>query len=308
MANLRSRNYCFTVNNYTNDDEHQCWALPWEAKECVYIVVGKEVGETGTPHLQGFVCFSTLKSMKQLKDFFPTAHFEIKRGTFLQASDYCKKDADFFEWGVLPNDPVEKGLKGAAAFEAMMTDTVTCIREGRYTDIPMGATHHIKAAEYRVLKETQQNRAIVNIAGPMEHEWYYGEAGSGKSLKARTDNPDAYLKMCNKWWDGYANEEVVIIEDFDKDHKVLVHHLKIWADRYVFPAEIKGAKIDIRPRKIIVTSNYHPSDIWENAKDLEPILRRFKLKVFHLHTFNNPFALVRAEELDVADNESDEDI
>jgi hypothetical protein len=48
----------------------------------------------------------------------------------------------------------------------------------------------------------------------------------------------------------------------------------------MFPAEIKGGKIDIRPKKIIVTSNYHPRDIWENEQDYMPILRRFRITHF----------------------------
>eukprot|EP01044_Picomonas_judraskeda_P022480 COSAG03_NODE_5611_length_1210_cov_1.056706_2_plen_125_part_00 len=33
--------------------------------------------------------------------------------------------------------------------------------------------------------------------------WYHGSTGTGKSLKAHTENPGAYIKPSSKWWDAY---------------------------------------------------------------------------------------------------------
>ena len=57
----------------------------------------------------------------------------------------------------------------------------------------------------------------------------------------------------------------------------LADRLKVWADRYPFPGEIKGGRIEgIRPLKVIVTSNY-TRRVLPQLNDLEPILRRFKV-------------------------------
>lgn len=276
----RSRNYVFTLNNPTEEDQDTVYGLHTIDPHVVYAVVGMEVGASGTPHYQGFLCFSQPKSLKQLREIFDKAHYEPKRGTFQQAADYCKKDGNYYEWGTLPMDQDKRGAAGKDAFEEMMRETIELVRAGNYKDIHAVMTTHIRACEYRILKEQQQMRNLLTLDGDMEHVWYWGPAGTGKSLKARTENPGCYLKMCNKWWDGYNGEDVVLIEDFDKNHNVLVHHMKIWADRYAFKAEVKGGCIDIRPKKIIVTSNYAPEEIWHDLADLEPILRRFEVVEF----------------------------
>ena len=209
-----------------------------------------------------------------MKEVHPTAHWEPQRGTPQEASDYCKKEGDFYECGNIPMSQEKKGEANAERWEAARQ----AVREGRIADIPADIVIHLSKLEYAVSREQLAERSLADTEEPML--WYYGASGTGKSRKARTDNPTAYLKMCNKWWDGYNGQEVVIIEDFDIEHHVLCHHLKIWADRYRFPAEVKGGKIDIRPKQIIVTSNYHPRDIWTDARDLDPILRRFQIVHF----------------------------
>lgn len=121
-----------------------------------------------------------------------------------------------------------------------------------------------------------------DLAPETKHYWFVGSTGTGKSKTAREKFTGFYLKNAsNKWWDGYTNEENVIVDDFDKDFHYMGYYLKIWADIYSFSAEVKnGSTGRIRPKVICVTSNYEPSEIWTESKTLDPLLRRFKIIKF----------------------------
>jgi len=247
---------------------------------------GKEVGESGTPHIQGVVVFKSQMTDTSVRKKLKGAHVEACKGRLDQNQTYCKKDGDWIEKGVAPMSRQEQGQASKDYYENL----AAMARDDKIMELPAEA----RAKHWQWLKTERDYFSKKRKLDDTEetHLWYYGESKTGKSRKAREDHPDAYLKMCNKWWDGYDNEETVLIEDLDAKHDKMCHHLKLWADRYPYLAEYKGGAKKIRPKLIIVTSNFHPGDIWSDPRDLEPIKRRFKIVRFGgfaQHTDPSPF-------------------
>ena len=63
--------------------------------------------------------------------------------------------------------------------------------------------------------------------------------------KVWEEYPTHYAKEKNKWWCNYTGQDTVVIEEADpKNMEHLADRLKVWADRYPFPGEIKGGRIE----------------------------------------------------------------
>jgi len=242
---------------------------------CNYMILGREsCPQTNRKHFQCTIVFAEGKTITALRKLLPPGIHSAPCIDVFKSIIYCKKDGNFFEKGKAPMPPKERGIQERDRWVNILENA----RAGHFEMIDAQVqVVHARNLDYIYHRE---QRAQSLVDSELNMLWLYGSSGTGKSRWARENHPDAYLKQCNKWWDGYENQEVVIIEDFDKNHDGLAHHLKIWGDRYPFPAEIKGGMIRIRPKLVIVTSNYAPNYIWSCVGDLEPIIRRFKLGLF----------------------------
>lgn len=83
-------NWCFTWNNYSEDDvsELREWLGAIGARQWV---VGREVGESGTPHLQGCVKLLKKKRLSSLHKKWPRVHWEKTRN-WSKSVAYCQKE------------------------------------------------------------------------------------------------------------------------------------------------------------------------------------------------------------------------
>lgn len=94
----RQKKYCFTINNWTQADIDQL--DEFKVGYCQYIEYAKEVGEQGTPHLQGFFILKSESSMTSInKISLPRAHLSVMMGSILENKAYCSKETIPFKWG-----------------------------------------------------------------------------------------------------------------------------------------------------------------------------------------------------------------
>lgn len=264
----RSRGWVFTINNPVDEDDNEIARLATIAD---YVTFGKETGAQGTPHYQGFCIFKHPQRFQRVKALLTRAHLEVQRGSLSQAISYCHKDGDYVEHGERPGTNRTTKEQWAFCIAAAESGDMEAIK----SEYPGLYVRYLERWQSLRIRDTRP------LDGDLTHEWWVGPTGTGKSRTLWEMYPDHYAKELNKWWDGYTDQDVVAIEEWCPKNECTASFLKIWADRYPFPAQIKGGSLKkIRPKKLIVLSNYTIEQCFPQVEDYEPIQRRFTVKHF----------------------------
>lgn len=256
-------NWCFTLNNY--ESEEYTKVLSFLERDAKYWIIGKEIGEGGTPHLQGFMSLQKRCIFNSLRDKLGSRfHIESARGTARQNREYCIKDGDYLEGGAIPKEGRKCKSRDELASEFRLALTGGSRSLSEFADSNPGAWAY---SGHQLLRNSQF--IVMPIARPSIYvEWLYGVPGVGKSRRAHDRYPDAYIKEPRtKWWSGYLQQKEVIIDDFASGG-IDMNHLLRWFDRYKCLVETKGGMLALHADKFIVTSNFHPRDIFNvNVSD-----------------------------------------
>jgi len=143
--------YCCTLNNYTPEEVA---VLRNGRQDIGYFIAGHEIGESGTPHLQIYFQLTRqvkITTMHRWPGWERMAHITPARGTDVEASDYCKKDGNYWEIG----NRKQMGRKGA---RNDLEDVKRAIDEGLTYD-EICETHFQQAASFnRFIRERVQAR------------------------------------------------------------------------------------------------------------------------------------------------------
>lgn len=265
--NGRSRRWVFTLNNYTCEEEK---SLSLGGERIKYITWGRERGESGTPHLQGFVQFKAPTSLRQVKEISERAHWEIARGNNDQAITYCHKDGDYFEWGDRPAQGKRNDMEE-------LKELVFAGKSG----VELARAHFGSYVRYQrgIEKVVQQVRREREKIPPVV-KYIWGPTGSGKTRFAYDNHEDIWTYPGKGWFDGYSGQKVALLDDLRADDGLSFGFLLRLLDRYPLDVPVKGGHVVWDPEIIYITSNIKPEELFR-MHDSAPLLRRLT-EIIHL--------------------------
>lgn len=120
--------FVFTVNNYT--DEIITRIEDSVVSNCSYLVFGKEVGDNGTPHLQGFLKLKSKLTCIQVKNLFGcNPHIEPAKASDDVNKTYCTKQGDYKEYGTCAKPGKRNDIEKFKAEVKKGTFNVKTLRE-----------------------------------------------------------------------------------------------------------------------------------------------------------------------------------
>lgn len=292
---VQLKTFRVTVNNYSDVDvELVQQVIPG----VVYHCWGKEIGpENGVPHLQGFVSLekkSTITGCQKVLQAHGLLRCAVLVATMGCQSNklYCSKTRGkdpktglveipnewFVEVGEMPAET------GGAATKKRYREANDLAKAGKFDELdllhPDLWLRHMSA--FKVMRMDFLESQCPKSLSVQENYWCVGGTSSCKSSSVRylfepaEDGSVVFLKPKSKLWPGYAMQPVVIVDDIDPSHETwMTGFLKEWTDHYRFHADVKYGGMVIRPKVMVVTSQYSIADLFKDPETVAALERRF---------------------------------
>jgi len=285
-AQSRLRRFVFTLNNYTEEEYLDVTTRLTEY--CKWMIVAKETGEQGTPHLQGAcilekqTAFSTIKTLPGLR----RARLAEMRGKPEDSVRYCsKQDLQPFEFGSLPSPGKRNDIHNAAER----------ILEGQnLRDLAKDTEGAVAVVKFHKGLTVLRSLTRPDRSQPPKVFWIYGQTGTCKtrcafeSARELVGNNDDDIWISSgglRWFDGYDGQSVAIFDDFRAKHVLNFAFFLRLLDRYPMSVEFKGGFVKWLPRFIFITCPYEPDVCFSKRKEHVPEdiaqLHRRLTKVYH---------------------------
>lgn len=263
LQGARRKAWVFTVNNPFGEGVEDGPKIDPEEIGASLLHYQVERGESGVVHLQGYVEFKKRQRLSSIKKLAPfaRAHFEPRRGSRKQASEYALK----------ADSRIAEGVKFGSVSEATQGKRTDIMRVKEAMDegardgdlweehFPQMVNNHKAFAKYREIITKKR-------AWPMDCRVYWGPTGTGKTravydefdLEEIYSVPDA--KGSGTYWDGYDGQRVVLVDEMYGSRFSWGFLLRL-TDRYPFNVPVHGGSVNFSSKIIIFTSNLHPG-LW----------------------------------------------
>lgn len=282
-----------------------------------------EIGEENhTPHLQVMVIMNDKKSRRFMRRLCVGCDVDFMHAESTKEALKVYVTKELTRDPVLSADgPVLRGVwpPGQGSHSAVVDEVQLLIRDGG-TELDVADAH--PAFWFRYYKACTKYRFLTQCdrSGHTHCTVYWGPAGSGKTRAASsfgrsicTGSGGDYAPVVvadnglaggeppvepprlaqfwlarpdgNLWWDGYANQPVVVIDEFYGWIKRDVCQRMI--DRSPWQVPVKGDFIKFNSDFVVFTSNLSPFDWWKNIGIGDAMKRRLTGDLGHVVYMGN---------------------
>lgn len=192
------RRGCFVLNNWTQTELDKLVTFA-KVRGCSYIYA-KEIGESGTPHIQGYINFGKRVSFNVLRKLSPRAHWEKCKGSEKQNVDYCRKDGDY-----------ETNIKIKLSAKELQAKIDKDILAGEYDNVQW---REWQRGLLQRLRGVPDKRKII---------WFWERTGNvGKSYLAKYIDIQYNAVLCEGKSADVNNQVVKFLEEYQRAPTIII--------------------------------------------------------------------------------------
>lgn len=290
---VKHQGFCFTHNNYTEEDVARIQSRDW----IQFLAMGRELAPTTwTPHLQGFMWLTEPRTPQQVKRKLPGTVVLVPgkaKGVHYHVHDdgktgfgYCFKEHQP-GWVLQGTPPSEEEFQDQAPKgKGTRSDLLTVkkkIDSGVAAESLLGDDEHFSTfVHHRKYFEFYQShkRRRLAFAAPTVTV-IYGDTDCNKTrsvydVETKLEELHVWEPHHGQWFDGYSGQEAVLFDEYrgQLPYGMLLCLLDGYPGRKV---QSKGGMAYWSPKRIYITSPKHPREWYpqlaENDK-IDQLLRR----------------------------------
>ncbi len=227
-----------------------------------FLCFQKEVcPETKKEHYQGYCELKTRRALKKLKVILGgEAHIEKAAGSADQNIAYCSKlesacPDTFVRFGE-PIQPAQGERNDIKYFHTMILQGIPI------DDIVLEYPAAVRLYKSLVVIQHAQFRLLSKALRDVKVSYYWGLPGTGKSRTVYEQCKETFYRPTissakHFWFDSYAGEVVLWLDDFDRGDVITSELLHV-LDRYPLPIQTKGGTSFALWTKVFITANIPP--------------------------------------------------